>query len=61
MASAAQTAPVGKTRWAAAPFLLPYVVYVLHTLEELPGFAAWASTHFGPENTGTLAHATCSA
>jgi|GEM_PF-6421305 len=25
------------------PFLLPFVVYVLHTLEELPGFAAWAT------------------
>ncbi|OLT35737.1 hypothetical protein BJF79_31980 [Actinomadura sp. CNU-125] len=37
------------------PFLLPYVVYVLHTLEELPGFAAWTSEHFGPETTGTFA------
>ncbi|MDJ1134180.1 HXXEE domain-containing protein [Streptomyces iconiensis] len=40
---------------AAAPFLLPYLVYVLHTLEELQGFAAWASEHFGPETTGTFA------
>lgn len=40
---------------AVAPFLLPYVVYVTHTLEELPGFAAWASEHFGPETTGTFA------
>ena len=39
----------------AAPFLLPYLVYVLHTLEELPGFAAWASKHFGSESTGTFA------
>ncbi|WUH98321.1 HXXEE domain-containing protein [Spirillospora sp. NBC_00431] len=36
-------------------FLLPFVVYVLHTLEELPGFAAWSSEHFGPETTGTFA------
>ncbi|TCP54253.1 uncharacterized protein with HXXEE motif [Tamaricihabitans halophyticus] len=39
----------------AMPFLLPFVVYVLHTLEELPGFASWASTHFGPETTDTFA------
>ncbi|WP_030159742.1 HXXEE domain-containing protein [Glycomyces sp. NRRL B-16210] len=37
------------------PFLLPYAVYVVHTLEELPGFAAWASAHFGPETTGAFA------
>lgn len=37
------------------PFLLPFVVYVLHTLEELPGFAAWAGRHFGPESTGMFA------
>ncbi|MGI5346636.1 HXXEE domain-containing protein [Streptomyces sp. CA-250714] len=44
------------TPWlAAAPFLLPYLVYVLHTLEELQGFAAWASEHFGPETTGMFA------
>ncbi|MFI0448865.1 HXXEE domain-containing protein [Actinomadura sp. 6N118] len=36
-------------------FLLPFVVYVLHTLEELPGFAAWATRHFGPESTGMFA------
>jgi len=36
-------------------FLLPFVVYVLHTLEELPGFAAWATRHFGPETTGMFA------
>jgi hypothetical protein len=28
---------------------------VTHTLEELPGFAAWATRHFGPETTGTFA------
>ncbi|MGW4498982.1 HXXEE domain-containing protein [Micromonospora sp. NPDC004336] len=39
----------------AWPFLLPFGVYVLHTLEELPGFAAWATRHFGPESTGTFA------
>ncbi|WP_454860414.1 HXXEE domain-containing protein [Promicromonospora soli] len=39
----------------AAPFLIPYLVYVLHTLEELPGFAAWSSRHFGPETTGMFA------
>ncbi|MFG1697119.1 HXXEE domain-containing protein [Nonomuraea sp. NPDC049309] len=37
------------------PFLLPFGVYVVHTLEELPGFAAWASRHFGPETTSTFA------
>jgi hypothetical protein len=40
---------------AAWPFLLPFGVYILHTLEELPGFAAWATRHFGPESTGTFA------
>jgi hypothetical protein len=40
------------TAW---PFLLPFGVYVVHTLEELPGFAAWATRHFGPETTGTFA------
>lgn len=37
------------------PFLLPYVVYVLHTLDELPGFADWTSRHFGPETTSMFA------
>lgn len=37
------------------PFLLPYAVYIVHTLEELPGFAAWASANFGPETTGSFA------
>jgi hypothetical protein len=40
---------------AAWPFMLPFGVYILHTLEELPGFAAWATRHFGPESTGTFA------
>ncbi|MEV0380610.1 HXXEE domain-containing protein [Nonomuraea sp. NPDC050643] len=39
----------------ALPFLLPFGVYVLHTLEELQGFAAWATRHFGPETTGMFA------
>ena len=39
----------------AAPFLLPYLVYLAHTLEELPGFAAWATKFFGPESTGAFA------
>ena len=37
------------------PFFLPYMVYLLHTLQELPGFAAWASTHFGSETTAVFA------
>ncbi|MEU1392745.1 MULTISPECIES: HXXEE domain-containing protein [unclassified Nonomuraea] len=37
------------------PFLMPFGVYVLHTLEELPGFAAWATRHFGPETTSAFA------
>lgn len=28
-------------------FLLPGMYFVLHTIEELPGFAAWVSRHFG--------------
>lgn len=48
-----ETAPVQVP--TAVPFLLPFLVYVLHTLEELPGFAAWATEHFGPETTGTFA------
>lgn len=34
--------------------LLPYAVFVVHTLEELPGFAAWTSSAFGPHSTGTF-------
>lgn len=40
---------------SALPFLAPFAVYVLHTLEELPGFAAWATRHFGPETTSAFA------
>lgn len=32
-------------------YLVPLVVFILHTLEELPGFAAWATKHFGTETT----------
>ncbi|GGT31805.1 HXXEE domain-containing protein [Nonomuraea spiralis] len=39
---------------AVLPFLLPYGVYVLHTVEELPGFADWATRHFGPETTSNF-------
>ncbi len=46
-----EVAPIG----GVLPFLLPFGVYVLHTLEELPGFAAWATRHFGPETTGMFA------
>ncbi|GAA2454637.1 hypothetical protein GCM10010191_87010 [Actinomadura vinacea] len=49
--AAERTAPP----YEAVPFLLPFVVYVLHTLEELQGFAAWATKHFGPETTGMFA------
>ena len=47
--------PWSPTAVAALPFLLPFAVYVLHTLDELPGFADWAARHFGPETTGTFA------
>ncbi|MGC4939904.1 hypothetical protein [Kribbella sp. DT2] len=40
---------------AALIFVLPFAVYVLHTLEEMQGFAAWATRHFGPETTDTFA------
>ncbi|MEV1005441.1 HXXEE domain-containing protein [Nonomuraea sp. NPDC050202] len=54
-AARAARLPVVAEAHAAWPFLLPFGVYVLHTLEELPGFAAWATRHFGPETTGTFA------
>jgi hypothetical protein len=55
LAAQTTTSPHATPTFQAAPFLLPYLVYVLHTLEELPGFAAWASKHFGAESTGTFA------
>lgn len=36
-------------------FFLPFVYVVLHTLEELPGFAAWVATHFGSHPTNVFA------
>ncbi|MEV4182907.1 HXXEE domain-containing protein [Streptosporangium canum] len=50
--AAVQIGPAAPGTW---PFMLPFVVYVLHTLEELQGFAAWASRHFGPETTSAFA------
>ncbi|WP_102143119.1 HXXEE domain-containing protein [Mycobacterium hubeiense] len=34
---------------------VPFVVFVLHTLEELPQFAAWVSKHFSPLTTDKFA------
>jgi hypothetical protein len=33
----------------------PFVVFVVHTLEEIPGFAAWTSLHFAPLTTEAFA------
>ena len=52
---ASRTLTASSPTLEVAPYLLPYVVYVAHTLEELPGFAAWASERFGPQTTGTFA------
>jgi hypothetical protein len=32
-------------------FWLPYVVLLIHTIEEIPGFAKWATRHFAPMST----------
>ena len=32
-------------------FWLPSIYFVLHTLEEIPGFAPWVTQHFGPMTT----------
>lgn len=32
-------------------FWIPYAVFVIHTVEEISGFAAWANRHFGPMTT----------
>lgn len=60
--SASQLTPSGEKSPSIAPpdltaliFLLPFAVYVLHTLEEMQGFAAWATRHFGPETTDNFA------
>lgn len=37
--------PLGQLFW------LPSAYFVLHTLEELPTFAAWVTRHFGPYTT----------
>ncbi|MBJ6364080.1 HXXEE domain-containing protein [Paenibacillus sp. GCM10012307] len=29
-------------------FWLPYVVLLIHTIEEIPGFSKWATRHFAP-------------
>ncbi|MEU2201653.1 HXXEE domain-containing protein [Isoptericola sp. NPDC019482] len=56
---APETSPVdqrlARASWGPLPYFLPFVVYVIHTLEELPGFASWATAHFGPESTETFA------
>jgi hypothetical protein len=36
-------------------FWLPSLYIVLHTLEELPGFGAWATAHFGTHTTFVFA------
>lgn len=36
-------------------FLLPGMYFVLHTIEELPGFAAWVARHFGVMTTDSFA------
>jgi hypothetical protein len=35
--------------------LAPWVVFVVHTLEEMPQFAAWVSEHFAPMTTEKFA------
>lgn len=32
-------------------FFAPFLVFVIHTVEEIPDFAAWVSTHFAPLST----------
>lgn len=32
-------------------FWLPYVVLLIHTIEEIPGFSRWATRHFAPMST----------
>lgn len=36
-------------------FFLPSLYIVIHTLEELPGFATWVETYFGSHPTGMFA------
>ncbi|MGH8882697.1 MAG: HXXEE domain-containing protein [Stackebrandtia sp.] len=35
--------------------LLPYAVFVVHSVEEMPGFAAWASRHFAHKSIEVFA------
>ncbi|MEU6711290.1 HXXEE domain-containing protein [Nonomuraea sp. NPDC046802] len=49
------TGKIGSPLVGTLPFLLPFTVYVLHTIEEMQGFAAWATRHFGPETTSMFA------
>jgi hypothetical protein len=35
-------------------FWLPSLYFILHTLEELPDFAAWVTAHFGPMTTDSF-------
>jgi len=35
-------------------FFVPFVVFVAHTLEEMPAFADWVSAHFAPLTTETF-------
>lgn len=32
-------------------FWLPYIVLLIHTIEEVPGFSKWATRHFAPMST----------
>ncbi|WP_194814193.1 HXXEE domain-containing protein [Nocardia sp. XZ_19_385] len=36
-------------------FYVPFVVFIVHTLEEMPGFAAWVSEHFAHLTTEKFA------
>jgi hypothetical protein len=35
--------------------VVPFAVFIVHTLEEMPTFATWVSTHFAPLTTETFA------
>ncbi|ADD40528.1 conserved hypothetical protein [Stackebrandtia nassauensis DSM 44728] len=43
--------PRADRRW----LLLPYAVFIVHTTEEMPGFAAWATRHFAHKTTEIFA------
>ncbi len=32
-------------------FWIPYIVFIIHTIEELPGFSSWVSRRFGSMST----------